>query len=341
MKKENIYFIVLGVLFIFTPFFIKIYSVFKLIAVLIGIILTSIGLIANTDNKIYKVMLFPIMLFAFIYLVDYYSFIIIKKVPVMAIEYKSSDKVSTYNSLLYRVYKCDKSLVLDKKYKKNYACDNNDVPLISVNDFLESNVSLVYSKEKNKFVHLKGRISKIIGDNSIEISPYEGNIGINGYVSFIDNKKVVIKDIKVNPSKYYIFDEIEVIGLVSSFTTEENTEIIYLTNVKIIDNHLYDEYEIMVNNNNSKEISNMQNNVYYLGIENIYYKYDSNNIYDLNYILSDKRESIDNMVSGKEYKQNESMDRIYNFDSFNIVRCANEKTIFVNKNYKINDDICE
>ena len=65
------------------------------------------------------------------------------------------------------------------------------------------------------------------------------------------------------------------------------------------------------------------------------------NIYDLSYILTDKRDSIDNIVKGKEYTENKNNDRVYKFEKFNLVRCNNEKTIFVNPNINIKDNICE
>jgi len=97
----------------------------------------------------------------------------------------------------------------------------------------------------------------------------------------------------------------------------------------------------MVNYNYDNKMTNLLDNVYYLGISNIYYKYNEDNIYDLSYILTDKRDSIDNIVKGKEYTENNNNDRVYKFEKFNLVRCSNEKTIFVNPNISIKDNICE
>ena len=114
MKKENIWFFIIGFIFTFAPFFILNYEIYRLIITLVGIIILSISLIINTKNLPLKVVIFPIMVFLFVYLIDYYSFIVLKKPPVMIIEFKSSEKVSTYNSLIYRFYKCDKKIILDK-----------------------------------------------------------------------------------------------------------------------------------------------------------------------------------------------------------------------------------
>ena len=79
MKKENIIFIILGIIFTFLPFFIFTYSILRLISVMFGIILLCIGLILNTNNKIFKIILFPVMISFFVYLLDYYTFILFKK----------------------------------------------------------------------------------------------------------------------------------------------------------------------------------------------------------------------------------------------------------------------
>ena len=341
MKKENIIFIILGIIFTFLPFFIFTYSFFKLVSILIGIILLCIGLIFNTNNKIFKIILFPIMICIFVYLLDYYTFILFKKTPIISINYESSEKVNIYNSIMYRVYNCNNNLILDKKYQKSYACQNEDITLKNLNKFLEYEVNQVYKENKNKFVHLKGRISKIIGDNTIEIRPYNGEVELNGYVNFDNSKKIVIENVKIDPTKYYIYDEIEFIGLVDKYESIESEGIIYLTDAKIYESNIYNNYEIIINNNTSKDLENILDKVYYLGIDNIYYKFNEENIYDLSYVLSDKRDSIDNIVKGKEYDTLENDNRLYKFDKFNIIRCNNEKTIFINKNYKITNEICE
>lgn len=242
---------------------------------------------------------------------------------------------------MYRVFNCDNSLILDKKYQKSYSCKNEDITLINLNDFLVSETNQVYKENKNKFVHLKGRISKIIGDNTIEVRPYNGEVELNGYVNFDNSKKIVIENVIIDPTKYYIYDEIEFIGLVEKYENIENEVIIHLIDVKLIENNIYNNYEIIINNNTSKDLENILDKVYYLGIESIYYKYNEENIYDLSYVLSDKRDSIDNIVKGKEYENLDNDNRLYKFDKFNIIRCNNEKTIFINKNYKITNEICE
>ena len=287
MKKENIWFFIIGFIFTFAPFFILNYEIYRLIITLVGIIILSISLILNTKNLPLKVVIFPIMVFLFVYLIDYYSFIVLKKPPVMIIEFKSSEKVSTYNSLIYRIYKCDKKLILDKNYKKSYACDRNEIEVKSISEYLGTNLKQTYHSTKNKFVHIKGKVSKIIGSSEIEIDYYDSKVGINGYVNFEDNKKIVLKNLNINPKKYHIYDEIEFTGEVTKYIISEDNEEIDLTYVKIYDLDIYKTADLLVNYNYDNKMTNLLDNVYYLGISSIYYKYNEDNIYDLSYILTE------------------------------------------------------
>ncbi len=341
MRKENLWFFILGFIFTFISFFIFNYAIYRLILTLIGITILSISLIINTKNLPFKIILFPIMIFLFVYLIDYYSFIIFKKPPIMVIESKSSDKVSTYNSLIYRVYKCDDKLILDKNYKKNYACNRNDIEVKSISEYLGTNLKQTFNNTKNKFVHIKGKISKIIGSSQLEIEYYDSKVGINGYVNFESNKKIVLKNLDIDPQNYHIYDEIEFTGEVAKYVVSSDIEEIDLTYVKIYNLDIYDNYELMVNYNYDSKLTNLLDNIYYMGINSIYYKYNEDNIYDLSYILTDKRDSIDNIIKGNEYTENKNKDRIYKFEKYNIVRCNNEKTIFVNPNINIKESICE
>ena len=69
MKKENIWFFIIGFIFTFAPFFILNYEIYRLIITLVGIIILSISLIINTKNLPLKVVIFPIMVFLFVYLI--------------------------------------------------------------------------------------------------------------------------------------------------------------------------------------------------------------------------------------------------------------------------------
>ena len=64
----------------------------------------------------------------------------------------------------------------------------------SISKYLGTNLKQTYHSTKNKFVHIKGKISKIIGSSEIEIDYYDSKVGINGYVNFEDNKKIVLKE---------------------------------------------------------------------------------------------------------------------------------------------------
>ena len=56
---------------------------------------------------------------------------------------------------MYRVYNCNNNLILDKKYQKSYACQNEDITLKNLNKFLEYEVNQVYKENKNHKQSLK------------------------------------------------------------------------------------------------------------------------------------------------------------------------------------------
>ena len=62
MKKENIWFFIIGFIFTFAPFFILNYEIYRLIITLVGIIILSISLIINLVNYFTLLKLFSYIL---------------------------------------------------------------------------------------------------------------------------------------------------------------------------------------------------------------------------------------------------------------------------------------
>ena len=116
--------------------------------------------------------------------------------------------------------------------------------MISVNKFLENPIES-YNDYQGKFVRLKGKISTIVGNSSLSFNTYNENIELNGYVDFDENKKVVINDLKINPTEYYIYDFVEVIGLVSDYEKKQEQITVYLDDAIVIKSDLYDNYDII------------------------------------------------------------------------------------------------
>lgn len=340
MKKSNIILIITGILLIIIPLLINYYSIFRLLSLLTGVIVILLGLIIHTKKKLIKIIFFPLIAMVFVYYIDFFNFLTFKTIPVISISYKSSSKVINYHSLFYQVYSCDGILTLDKGYKEAYLCKDEYLKTIPINQFME-NPKTSFKKYNNKFVHLKGKINTIVGNTSLSLNTYGEEVSLNGYAEFDTGKKVVVEDLNLDPKNYYIYDIVEVIGKVSSYKEEKDVIYITLKKAKIIKSSLYDEYELVVNNNLKKDKEKAEDKIYYLGISSIYYKYDENNIYELDYLLLDKREFIDNLIKDVLPVEDEEGSKLYELPEYKLMVCKNENIIFINSAINKYNNICE
>ena len=250
----------------------------------------------------------------------------LRYVPIFSLQVKSNKDVKTYNSLFYRVYDCKKDLILDYGYNKNYACSNDLLETISVNKFLQDSKAS-FKEYKNKFVRINGKVSKISGNEVIEMAEYtKSDDVLNGYVNFnlSNSLKVLTKD---DLSKYRIYDYIDVV---------------------LIPSGLYDSYSFEIINNNDNKLSNLvkEKDYYYYKISSINIKYDQDNIYELSYVLIDERIKYEDLVKNVEFesikdKEDKEIAKKYSLEKFNILECSNNKKIFVNKSVNVNSNICD
>lgn len=340
MKKQYLFLIIMGLILIIIPYFINVFSVFRLVSLLIGIILLLLGLIINKKNKIMKIILYPILLISSVMFLDFVSSSIFKIIPIIAFSHKSSSKVSTYNSLFYRVYDCDGIITFDNNYEKTFICNPDSISITSINKFLE-NPKESYQDSKGKFVHLEGKINTIVGNSSLTLNGYDENIELNGYVVFDEEKKVIVNGLEINPADYHIYDFIEVVGLVDSYKETDEETIIYLIDAVVIKSNIYSKYELLVNNITSREKTKIDEKMYYLGIQGIFYKYDENNIYEIDYLLLDKRETLENLIGDISPSLIEDVHRLYELENYNIVVCENDDIIFANKDITKLKNVCD
>ena len=339
MKKVNIILITIGLLFLTVPYFINVYSIFRLGVLLLGVIIFSLGLIINLPEKVAKIILVPLSLIIGIYLFDFFFVNLFNAYPIIAIKHVSSSKVQTYNSLFYRVYACDNNLIVDNGYKLKCPCDNNYLETINVNKLLE-NPKESFKTYKNKLIHIEGKITTIVGTSSLGLSAYEDKIALNGHVSFDNEKSVIIDGLEIDPADYYVYDFIEVIGIVTSIkTTSEKTEI-HLSDAKIIPSSIYNNYELIVNEINDQTVTKAYDKFYYMGLQGIYYRYDENNIYELFYLLMDKRESIDNLVKSTELVEEDGYS-YYPLKDYTIVKCKKDNIVLASKQITNLEHACE
>ncbi len=346
MKKRAIFLSILGLIFTIIPYFYNEYALWRLFCLGLGIMLLVISLLFTKKRKILLIIIAPIFLITLSYGCDLLLFYQFERIPIYTYEVKSSDDVSTLNSAFYRIYKCRNDLILDYGYEKKYACSENLLNTIGINEFL-ANPAETFNKYEGKFVKISGKISKIVGTEAIELSLYnQTDNKLNSYVSFNLNSVLRVNTNK-DLSKYRIFDVIEVVGKVDSLKKENDATIINLIDTKLIDSSIYDDYSYEVVNSNDKTLVNFIKNedYYFYGITSLNIIYDEDNIYELSYLFNDTRFTWEMLISNSpaEYIKDKSdtVAKKYVLDKFNLLECNNGKKIVANKKLKLDNKVCE
>jgi len=185
MKKKIV--LVIGLLMVLVPYFINVYSIYRLLSILVGLILVEITLIMNKKDKAWRIVFFPLIFLSLSFALDYGVVHVFKRIPIYADRVKSSKDIIVYNSLLYREYSCKEKLIIDDLYQKSFMCDETSLKEIDATGFL-NNILENYSEYQNKFVKLDGKVSKVNGTYSLELQGYTlTEESINGYVLFSEN----------------------------------------------------------------------------------------------------------------------------------------------------------
>ncbi|MBQ8901442.1 MAG: hypothetical protein IJY87_00045 [Bacilli bacterium] len=339
MRKKKIILIIISLLLIVVPFLINIYSIYKLISLALGILLLDISFTFNKKINIFLLIYLPLLLIIFTYAIDYMKTYTFDLSPIYVFENKINDKVSTYNSLFYRIYKCNDKYIFDNQYQKNYVCETDLLESIDINKLLNEPKES-YKKYKNDFIKVSGKISKISGTSSILLQAYTKVDGsVNGYVKFNETSKLKVDLAGVDISKYKIYDYITVVGLLSDF--DKDAQEMILTNVKIEETNLYNEYtyQIIESSNCSKKLEEYTDNFYTYCIENIYldYKVDK---YELSYVLKDKKINLNDLITNSKLEETGNY-KLYKLEKFDILSCNKNKNILINKNSKVDYSLCE
>ena len=343
MKKRLIVLLGLGLTLMIVPFLINIYSIFRIISLVLGIILITVSLCLKKKRNIFYIILVPLIMLVFSYGIDTLLFYTLKRVPVFSYAIKSSDKMRTYNSFFYRVFDCNGNLTLDYGYTKNYVCSNDCLDAININSFMQD-AEESFKKYHHKFVHIYGKISKITGNENIELASFtQGDDTLNGYVNFNLNN-ILIVNTDENLSKYRIYDYVDVYGKVNSINDGKIT----LTNTKLVASDIYDTYSFEIIASDDNKLTNLvkEKDYYYYGLNTINVKYDGDNIYELSYLLTDDRFKFDDLIQDKEYevfKNDEDVEiaKKYKLEKFDLLECSNGKKIVANSKSKANQSICD
>lgn len=326
----------------FLPYSVNDYSAWRVLALALGLIAFTSGLVYGRKQAFIKGIAFLIIASFGLYFLDLTIYRTFDIMPVLVWPYESAEKVKTYDSFTYRIYDCDGNLTFDDGYKLPYACDNNAIEKMSINKFLE-NPAESFKEYKNKFVHLEGKINSISGNTSIGLNAYDNALNpINGYVVFDNEKMVLLGGLTINPSDYYIYDYIEFIALVDDYQNLAGKQTIYLKDAVIIPNDIYKNPEVVANEDYTNSLKQIVDNLYYAGISSIYYRFNEENVYEFEYLLLDKRESIDNLIKDvKPEVINENEDKLYKLDKFQIIRCQNHHDVIASNRIYYFDNICD
>lgn len=343
MKKRLIVLLGFGLTLMIVPFLINIYSIFRIISLIVGIILITVSLCLKKKRNTFYIILVPLIMLVFSYGIDTLLFYTLKRVPVFSYAIKSSEKMKTYNSFFYRVFDCNGDLTLDYGYTKNYVCSNDCLDAININSFMQD-AEESFKKYHHKFVHIYGKISKITGNENIELASFtQGDDTLNGYVNFNLNN-ILIVNTDENLSKYRIYDYVDVYGKVSSISNGKIT----LTNTKLVASNIYDTYSFEIIASDDNKLTNLvkEKDYYYYGLNTINVKYDGDNIYELSYLLTDDRFKFDDLIKDKEYetfKNDEDVEiaKKYKLEKFDLLECSNGKKIVANSKSKADQSVCD
>lgn len=340
MKK--VYLLIIGILLCIAPYCVNTYTMFRLIVISIGMILLIISYAIYEKKHLLLLLILPLLLVACTYTIDHILVSKLKRIPIYAYQIKSSDAVRTYNSFAYRVFDCDGTTTFDYGYKKNFLCEASTLEAMSVNDFLKEATENI-KKYEEKFIKVKGKISKISGRDTIELSLYEEEInGLNGHVKFDASSILRIKT-DADLSDLRIYDEFSVIGRVESKRQEKDSTIINLVDTLLLPNKDYKEYEFKVIENNNQGLKDYvkDKNIFLYGLDNIYVIYKNYAKYELSYAITDTRIIVDDLIKEKEPKiikneLEEEIAQIYELEDFNIFKYDN-KIILASKKSTFND----
>ena len=343
MKKRLIVLLGFGLTLMIVPFLINIYSIFRIISLIVGIILITVSLCLKKKRNTFYIILVPLIMLVFSYGTDTLLFYTLKRVPVFSYAIKSSEKMKTYNSFFYRVFDCNGDLTLDYGYTKNYVCSNDCLDAININSFMQD-AEESFKKYHHKFVHIYGKISKITGNENIELASFtQGDDTLNGYVNFNLNN-ILIVNTDENLSKYRIYDYVDVYGKVTSINDGKIT----LTNTRLVASNIYDTYSFEIIASDDNKLTNLvkEKDYYYYGLNTINVKYDGDNIYELSYLLTDDRFKFDDLIKDKEYetfKNDEDVElaKKYKLEKFDLLECSNGKKIVANSKSKADQSVCD
>ena len=363
VKKEekiiNVSLIVVisSILLLTTSVFITKSTPIKPILWFVAIIILSLNLGIKNKFKKTSTLLFFLIFFIISIVTDGIIVYTFKRVPIFSYNIISTEKSRVYNSIGMRVWQCDKNnykqLIVDPFYKNGYMCNAEDIVPIDSNSFLNAVVEN-YDEYRNKYVKIRGKISKKSGQNLIEMRPYTSTENsINGYINFADNITLRILFNKTEPllDDYDVYDEITIVGIIKNIENNNSKYVIYMYDSKVVSTINLNEYAITITSSkkclaepiliNSNEI----NDIYTYCIEDAIVSYPEHK-YELPQALSSNKISIEDIYSNSDETEEdpETGNKIYRFADYSVYVCnpLQSKDIYItNQKVKFSDITCK
>ncbi len=299
---------------------------------IIAIILLTINIIRAFKLKPFYIIFIFLIAILLSLVIDGLSSLAFKHIPVFSYNITNLGNTKVYNSLGLRVWQCDKNkkeFIFDLFNKNGYMCNAEEIDAIDSNSFLNSIVSN-YSEYKNKYIKIKGKISKKTGQNYLEMQPYEtNNIKINGEVSFADNitLKILFDNNTEELNNYDVYDEIIIVGLIKNLETNNSKYTVYMSEAKIVSNINLNDFNVGITSENTcteKRLvySNTEHDIYTYCIQDIFINYPDNN-YELANALSSNKLQIEELYNNplEVLHNDEDNSNIYKFSDYNIMIC--------------------
>lgn len=317
---------------------------------LISLVLLTINIVRAFNLKPLFLVFIFITSFLLSIVIDGLTSYYFKHIPVFSYNITNVGNTKVYNSLGLRVWQCSKDqkkLIFDLFNNNGYMCEAEDIEAIDSNSFLNSIVSN-YAEYKNKYIKIKGKISKKTGQNYLEMQAYEPNdIKINGEVSFADNitLRILFKNNSEELNNYDVYDEIIIVGLIKNLETINNKYIIYMDEAKVVSNINLNNFSIGITPETlctEKRLvySNLEHDIYTYCIQNMFINYPDNQ-YELANALSSNKLKYQDLFTNPTSEVNEEGYTITYFDNYSIMECSNSKDVIIsNKNANFNSITC-
>ena len=334
--RKRVITLLLGIIFLAIALVLNTFNLFRAILALLSIILIVYSMQLERTNKKLFITLFTIVLTFFVIGIDYLNVCIFKKTPIITTSIITNNHGSVYNSIGYRVWKCnDNDVKVDPLYKIGYYCEVDYMSAESINNVLPTIVSN-FDHYKNNYVKIIGRVNSVDSDSMFSMRTYKE---IDNVINYSDEYLLEV-NFNYATSKISELHENDIV------TVTGRVENKYGNKVTLVDAKFKDEIT-------------SQGDVYFNAESNIYCEYDKelwfqteDNLYyrscinDVNITINNRQYNLLNAIStgvitlqqieneslGYE-SQNKDNSIMYKYKDFNILVCdpSNSRDVIVGR----------